>query len=213
VYVTDAPADNLSHLYVTIDKVQVHQLPNRTAEKEEREADRPTKENVTGGTPAGTGRIAIDARVDDDDGSDDGHWITLSTGATTVDLKALNGSASAFIGDADVPIGNYNIIRLNVTEAKAVWMNGTEQAVKVPGHAIRIVGFFSVEQDKETRLTLDFRLDKSLIQLGNGNLLLKPVVKMMGEHRERPHDDERRERMKERDERSEREGRKLRGHD
>ncbi len=215
LYVTDAPADDLSHLYVTFDKVQVHQMANKTNENDkDDDDDGPGHANVTSGTSPGTGRVSVAVEVDEDDGSDDGQWITVSSGNVTVDLKALNGSngASAFLGDAEVPVGRYNQIRLTVVEATAVWTNGTQQDVKVPGHAIRIKGHFTVEQDKETRLTLDFDLSKSLVKTGNGKLILKPVIRMDSERREKMRDDERRERMREREERSMRE-RKERDHD
>ncbi len=213
IFVKDDPADDVAHLWVTFNKVQLHQMENKTAEREENErqdaeADddarqRSEHSNATAGP--GNGRVSIAIEVDEENDSDsEAKWITILDQNVTVDLKAFNGTARAFLGDAEVPVGSYNQIRLTVVAAKLQLKDGTTANVTVPGHAIRIKGHFMVEQSKETQLTIDFDLDKSLHQTGNGKWMLKPVLHLEGEKRDKPHDDERRERMRERDDEDER---------
>jgi hypothetical protein len=219
VFVKDAPADDVSHLYVTFDKVEVHKMAqenetresdNETAEGNERDnetaehsqsASSSQSSNETESRP-GTGHvaIAIQVREDSDDEREEGQWLTVLDQNTTVDLKAFNGTASAFLGGADVPAGAYNGIRLSVVAAHLVLKDGTSANVTVPSHKLRIVGHFTVEAGKETQLTLDFDLERSLHQTGNGKWMLMPVLRLEGAHRDRPSLEEMRERERERTE-------------
>jgi hypothetical protein len=156
-------------------------------------------------TAAGTGRVSVAIEVEEENETDeDGKWITLLDKNTTVDLAAFSGDARAFLGAADVPAGTYNQIRMRVVSAQLVLSNGTTADVKVPSHWLKIKGPFTVETGKETALTLDFDLEKSLHETGNGEWMLKPVLKLESEHREKPEKAEREKREKERDEENER---------
>ena len=118
----------------------------------------------------------------------------------TVDLKAFSGNASSFLGDAAIPVGDYNGIRITVTSATATLAsNGTTVPVKVPSGALRIKGHFSVVAGKETDLTLDFNLARSVVQKGNGEYVLKPVLRLAASERGEAGEQERREREARRD--------------
>jgi hypothetical protein len=41
---------------------------------------------------------------------------------------------------------------------------------------VKILQGFTVEENETTEITLDFDADASLVQLGNGGWLLKPVI-------------------------------------
>lgn len=45
---------------------------------------------------------------------------------------------------------------------------------------MKILGTFTVEDDHRTTLTLDFDADDSLIRLGQGGWLLRPVIVITG---------------------------------
>ncbi|MES2155337.1 MAG: DUF4382 domain-containing protein [bacterium] len=208
VFVKDAPTDDVTHVYVTFSKVQLHQTDNDSEreeqEREEKERDDESARANVSAAP-GHGRIAISIEVQQDNDTDnESAWITVMDKPTTVDLLAFNGSASAFLGDADVPVGAYNQIRLTVDSASLTLKDGSTANVTVPGHNLRIKGHFTVDDGKETKLTIDFDLDRSLHQTGNGKWMLKPVLHLESEKGDRPHDDERRERMRERDAEDER---------
>ena len=49
---------------------------------------------------------------------------------------------------------------------------------EVPGDTIKLVGTFELEADKQTFISLDFEVDKSLVERGRNGFLFKPVIKM-----------------------------------
>jgi hypothetical protein len=187
-FVKDAPADNFTHVYVSFTKVEVHQVQAANATGTDAQGDHQSRED---------GRFGPEAEASEDHGEHDaqdraeGPWLTILSRNVTVDLKAFSGNASAFLDSAQIPPGSYNAIRLTVTAVTGVLANGTTVPVKVPGGALRIRGEFTVVAGKETDLTLDFNLARSLRQTDDGAYILKPVVRLASEHREEARQDER----------------------
>jgi hypothetical protein len=56
--------------------------------------------------------------------------------------------------------------------------NGEIVTAEVPGDTIKLVGTFELEADKQTFISLDFEVDKSLVERGNQGFLFKPVIKL-----------------------------------
>ena len=50
--------------------------------------------------------------------------------------------------------------------------------LRIPSQEIKILGGFRVDDDGTTTITLDFDAERSLVKLGNGEWLLKPVIAM-----------------------------------
>lgn len=215
IFVKDAPADQFSHVYVSFTKVEVHQVlhANATAgqEDESGEASQASESEGNETEDGAHARPADDARdheveADQDHGEHDGQdraegqWLTIVERNATVDLKAFTGNASSFLGDAAIPAGDYNGIRITVTSASAtIAANGTTVPVKVPSGALRIKGHFTVVAGKETDLTLDFNLARSVVETGHGTYILKPVLRLASAERDEAGDQERHAREGRRD--------------
>ncbi len=104
-------------------------------------------------------------------------WITVVEGPKTFDLVALDG-VEAVLGESELAAGKYGQVRLEVGEVELVTPDGTFTA-RVPSGTLKPVGGFDIEAGAVTGATIDFDLDKSLVEQGNGGFLFKPVVKLI----------------------------------
>lgn len=103
-----------------------------------------------------------------------------------VDLLSLTNGVLFTLGQAPLPAGTYQQIRLilatNGSGAPAnsvVPTGGSEQPLVTPSAAqtgIKIVRSFTVAPDTLSDLVLDFDACKSIVRRGNGTFGLKPVV-------------------------------------
>lgn len=77
-----------------------------------------------------------------------------------------------------VPEGDYEFIHINIDQSRSfLIVDGQPVDLRVPSQEIKIVQGFRVDDDEET-IVLDFDARASLVALGNGGWLLKPIVVM-----------------------------------
>ena len=150
VQLTDAPACGFDHVYVTVSQV----------------------------------RINASSTAADNDGG----WTTIALAAPQkIDLLGLTNGAMASLGQATLAAGQYQQIRLVLGQnqgnsiANSVVVSGTatEQALATPSatqSGLKIIRPFDVAANSTVDLVLDFNACKSVVQQGNGNYALKPVV-------------------------------------
>ena len=109
----------------------------------------------------------------------DGPTETLNLELTTnpQDLLVLQDTVIT-LATADVPLGEYNFLMINLDEAAShlVLRNGDQVPVRIPSEEIKILGGFEVADETTTTITLDFDAEQSLVSLGNDGWLLKPVI-------------------------------------
>lgn len=135
VYVTDAPADNVTAIIVKAGKIEIHKA-----------------------------------------GEDEGEWITLIENPEAFDLLQVAGVQS-LLGTANVTSGNYTQVRFSIEEV-TVKINGEDKQAEVPSGKLKIVGQILVAEGETTAISLDFDAGKSVNIKGNGDVALKPVVKL-----------------------------------
>ena len=134
-----------------------------------------------------------DVDVEDNDASSDG-WIVLATPNESFDLMDLRNGVTVFLGDAVVPEGNYQSIRLILdTDASRVTLkDGTvltgasTPSIKWPsagrsGIKVLFNTPIVVHEGETTDVLLDFDAEESFVLRGNtimqNGLLFKPVIK------------------------------------
>jgi len=111
----------------------------------------------------------------------------LTLDPNPVDLLALADVETLFAAGA-VPVGSYEFIRINIDQDLSYALklggnpaNATDRLpLRVPSEEIKILGGFAVDADTTTTLTLDFDVDASLVKLGTGDWLLRPVIVITG---------------------------------
>lgn len=119
-------------------------------------------------------------KAGDDAGNETGNetesgWITVYENATGQDVDLLNasGNKAVFLGEADLEAGKYTQIRIYAESAYGV-IDGEEIPINLANGVLKVVKSFNVG-DSETRIVLDFNLDKSVKQAG-GAWKMTPVI-------------------------------------
>ena len=114
------------------------------------------------------------------DDTDESHFKTLSSGAQSINLFPGTVKAEALLGSGTLPSGRYSQIRLLVTSATVTNKAGQTFPVTVPGGSqsgLKVNVDYSINSNNINTVLLDFDIAHSLIQQGNGNYRLKPVIK------------------------------------
>ena len=106
--------------------------------------------------------------------------LTLQLQSNPIDLLTLDDQVVGFATGAVTP-GDFEFIHINIDASKSnIVENGVQKPLRVPSQEIKILGGFTVDANHATSLTLDFDAKASLVALGNGEWLLKPVVVVTG---------------------------------
>lgn len=106
-----------------------------------------------------------------------GEWTVLESQPQTLDLLDLTTTAMV-VAEAGLPAGDYNQVRLFVSEATVTDSDGTHD-VNIPSSlntGIKINIHAPVQPNTVTAILLDFNVEKSLNRLGNGNYQMQPVI-------------------------------------
>jgi hypothetical protein len=110
-------------------------------------------------------------------GAADDQWVSLLKDPPVFDLVKAIG-VNVLLGTTDVAAGKYTQVRLDITEVN-VTVNGTQVKATVPSDKLRLVGEITIEEGKETPISLDFDAEKSIVLEGQNKVSLKPVVKLV----------------------------------
>ena len=112
-------------------------------------------------------------------------WINIPiTGDNTFDLLKLKEEGiDLLLGEVEVPIGKYTQIRLIIEEVVIIYDDGTgltkEENAKLPSNQLKLVRPFDVIYGGVTILLIDFLADQSVNITGKGDIIFKPVIKLV----------------------------------
>jgi len=126
---------------------------------------------------------------DRDDGDDNGEededgLITLTDSTRQVDLLQLRNGNTALLADGiTVPEGEYSQLRFVLGDENYVVVDGNRQRLQVPNEqqsGIKIIlPEVEIENDGDRlEVTLDFDVDESFIEQGDGTYRFKPTIKV-----------------------------------
>ncbi len=164
VYVTDAPPrEEVTSILVTVSSLEIHKA---VAEQEqEQSSDNQTQEQEQ------------EQEQTQQSGSE---WITIdiSDNASTFDLIKIKG-IEQFFGTSQVEAGKYTQIRLIVDKIEVTLGDKEPQEATVPSNELKLVRPFDVVAGETTSILLDFDAEKSVIITGNGEIIVKPVIKLI----------------------------------
>lgn len=108
--------------------------------------------------------------------------------AVTFNLLELNNGITTVLGEQEIPVGNYDEIRLHIIDAGIVLTDGTEYDLKVPsgntsGLKVKMDPFLTLDDGEYVEVLLDFDVSRSFVVRGNINkgkvngFIFKPVVR------------------------------------
>jgi hypothetical protein len=122
----------------------------------------------------------------------DSGWTDITLSAPQrIDLLALSNGALTTLGQAQLPAGTYQQLRLvlsantsaNPLANSVVPTGGTEQAVDTPSAAqsgLKLNADMTVAADKVADFAIDFDACKSFVHAGNsGKIIMKPVLALI----------------------------------
>lgn len=112
------------------------------------------------------------------------NWIMLDSTEATYDLLELRNGVLALMDSSQLPAGHYTQLRLKVTDGSNVVVNGDSFGLEIPSgytSGIKLNHQFTIEEGRIYELTLDFDAEKSIIQKGNGEYQLKPVIRVIAQ--------------------------------
>ena len=116
-------------------------------------------------------------------------FITLPTESKTYNLLDLQNGVTASLAELDIPVGDYDLLRLYVDSAGIILSNGASYDVFVPSGAQTGIKIFidpaiPVQGGLTSELLLDLDVSKSFVLLGNLNspagvtgFNFKPVIR------------------------------------
>jgi len=135
-----------------------------------------------------------DDNGDDDDGDDDGDddsgddddegIITLTDETRQLDLLQLqNGTEELLASEVTAPEGEYTQLRFVLGSENYVFVDGERQMLEVPSGARSGIKIILPEVEIENEgdqidITLDFDVEDSFIEQGNGEYRFKPTIKV-----------------------------------
>ena len=114
--------------------------------------------------------------------NDNSGWFVINNTLRSFDLLQLRNGASVVLGDSILQAGDYTQIRLILADGNYVIDNGVKHDLIVPSGSqtgIKLNHGFTIEPNTLYELMLDFNVDKSIHITGNGQYMLKPVIRCM----------------------------------
>jgi len=102
----------------------------------------------------------------------------LMTHPETFDLLTLTGGATTLLASGEVPAGDYQRIRLEISAATITYKDGTSAPLKIDSGKVDVPIGFHVGVDETNAITLDFDAGASVQvnSTGSDTLILRPVV-------------------------------------
>ena len=152
VRMTDAPGD-YDAVFVDVQDIEIHVESDNEAEAE--------------------------ADVDGDG------WVSVGDVQTGVyDLLELTGGVSQLLADTEVPAGYVSQMRLILGSENSVIVDGVEKPLNTPSaqqSGLKLQLNQNLEAGENYAFLLDFDVDKSVVETGNGGYNLKPVIRLSAE--------------------------------
>lgn len=183
VRLTDAPGD-FEAVPVTIARIEAHFLGADAPEQEEQpetesdDGEEPPPPSEGADEDASETEDPAETDAPESDVEETGVWVTLVSEPQAFDLLTLQNGVSAALGDALVEAGQYDQIRLIVSEASVV-VDGETHELDVPSGeqtGFKLSYDYQVDSGGSYELMLDFDAHQSIRQRGNGQYFLQPVI-------------------------------------
>ncbi len=116
--------------------------------------------------------------------SDNKSYVLTSTSSTfnILDYRIGTSNPDILVANGEMPSGEITEIRLVLNSGNTIVDNGVEKPLSTPsgqtsGYKVKLTNKVVLEPGASYTLVLDFDAAKSIVSLGNGGYLLKPVVR------------------------------------
>jgi hypothetical protein len=106
-------------------------------------------------------------------------WTVVNPDTAMYELLTLRNGANSLLGDQMLPVGQYTQIRLYIGDSSNVVVDGVRYSLDIPSNTIKLNHNFNIAANTLYEFTLDFDASRSIIQTGNGQYRLHPVMRVM----------------------------------
>jgi hypothetical protein len=109
-------------------------------------------------------------------------WFVINDNAATYDLLTLRNGASVVLGNSSLDAGLYTQIRLIIGTGSNVVVDGVVYPLEIPSGdqtGVKLNHQFEIQSDLIYELLLDFNAERSILNTGNGQYKLKPVIRVV----------------------------------
>jgi hypothetical protein len=109
-------------------------------------------------------------------------WFVINNNSATYNLLTLRNGASVILGNNSLDAGSYTQIRLIIGTGSNIVVNGVVYPLEIPSGeqtGIKLNHAFVIESGVLYELILDFNAEHSIVLTGNGQYMLKPVIRVV----------------------------------
>ncbi len=108
-------------------------------------------------------------------------WIKIGPSTPGIlDILRFNNTFDTLIANADIPAGNLGQLRIILGSNNTIVVNGTAKNLTIPSggqSGLKININETIQTNATTEFWVDFKAGASIIELGNGNYHLTPVLR------------------------------------
>ena len=126
-----------------------------------------------------------DLDATDDDGTEGSEWVTVQDVNTGIyDLLELTGGVSQLLADTEIEAGYVGQMRLILGPDNTVVVDGETKALNTPSaqqSGLKLQLNQRLEGGENYAFLLDFDVEQSIVETGNGGYNLKPVIRLSAE--------------------------------
>jgi len=126
-----------------------------------------------------------DLDATDDDATEGSEWVTVEDVNTGIyDLLELTGGVSQLLADTEVEAGYVGQMRLILGPDNTVVVDGETKALNTPSaqqSGLKLQLNQRLEGGENYAFLLDFDVEQSIVETGNGGYNLKPVIRLSAE--------------------------------
>ncbi|MDF2436063.1 MAG: starch-binding domain-like protein [Bacteroidota bacterium] len=149
-----------------------------------KEADRGNMTVKMTDAPGDYAEVNVDVRAVEVHYSNNGNWTSLPTQTGIYNLLDLQNNITTVLATGtNIPAGNVSQIRLILGSNNTVMLrDSTIYDLKIPSSeqsGIKINVNTAIPPAGTVTVTLDYDADKSVNQEGNGDYIMKPVIKVL----------------------------------
>lgn len=120
-----------------------------------------------------------DSTESDDEAEEEG-WVTIMDEPMEINLLELTNGNQITLGSSELETGTYSQIRLILGDNNTVTVNGETYALQTPSaqqSGLKLNVDAEVEEDAIYSLLIDFDAARSIVETGNSEYILKPVLR------------------------------------
>lgn len=127
-------------------------------------------------------KLKTEADIETDLEAGEDEWLSLEgVENQRINLLDLTGGVTELLAETEIPAGNLMEMRLVLGDNNTIFVDGQELALQTPSaqqSGLKVQVDQELVTDTYYTFILDFDVDQSVVSQGNGNYLLKPVLRL-----------------------------------